>query len=210
MHCEICEEAQTGSSPRLARLLGKAHQSRLVWSNENFFAVPSIAPIVPGHLVLFTKRHYPSMASAFNSLPDQEFDDMVNTTKRWNAKNPLLVWEHGGEGTKCGISHAHINIVPLDHQKLPTFILRRPNRDFWETVKSCPTDKVYLVVGCLEDAVIFLESARRTVSEETSSQFMRRQLITGWNLDAPLDWKFAPKNDPRYQNSAQRCKGLFS
>lgn len=210
MYCEICEEIQTGSSRRIIGLLGANHKDRVLWSCSDFVAMPSIAPIVPGHLVVFTKTHFPSLSVAHRALPKYSFDSLLETVRRWDQRKTLLIWEHGSDGMTCGINHAHLNIVPLAGNSIPSDLIRSEGVDFLSGISVAPEDKAYLLLGSLHRAFLHVPEDMNVINPKLTSQFVRRILVKQWDLKSHSDWKQAKFNDPKFSESEIFCKETYS
>jgi diguanylate cyclase (GGDEF)-like protein len=92
---------------------------RYVRQSDNFAVFPALGHIVPGHLLLTTKRHWLSMAQIVPDLFDELEGLLAATRSRlmhlYGAD--VLVYEHGqvSPENQCGacVDHAHLHIVPI-------------------------------------------------------------------------------------------------
>ena len=89
----------------------------MLWGDEEFFVIPDIAPIIPGHLLLLTTRHHLSMGA----VPEHSHDvlerhaERIDHIMRAGFGRPALFVEHGAtrphEAGSC-IDHAHWHCLP--------------------------------------------------------------------------------------------------
>jgi ATP adenylyltransferase len=120
MICCICSQiAGDPANDLFAAAVGGSHYVRRVaFETANFAAIPSLGPLVPGHLLLCPKKHFRS----FGALPaeyDAEFVDVLSklTCLLREMYSPQVhLFEHGmaQKGTRvlCTVEHAHLHLVP--------------------------------------------------------------------------------------------------
>jgi ubiquinone/menaquinone biosynthesis C-methylase UbiE/diadenosine tetraphosphate (Ap4A) HIT family hydrolase len=129
--CEFCERLLADPQARKSR---PWYDFNVILETENFVAVPALGSIVPGYLLIVSKRHIPSMAH----LPERELPDLdmflaqIVQTQAQHWGYPVI-FEHGGcsdnrhSAGSC-ISHAHWHVVPGDRDLMPS------NIKFTETI----------------------------------------------------------------------------
>jgi diadenosine tetraphosphate (Ap4A) HIT family hydrolase len=127
--CEFCDEFAGGVSNSFARLHSNRLGSRLISTQHGLNVLPTLGQITPGHLLLVPRHHY----TAFADMPASELEAADAMKKRLTelmrpTYGDTLFFEHGvrtpGAGG-CGISHAHLHIVPFPSGKEPIDELTR-------------------------------------------------------------------------------------
>lgn len=92
---------------------------RYVRQSDNFAVFPALGHILPGHLLLTSKRHWLSMAQIVPALFDELEGLLAATRSRLMHlyQADVLVYEHGqvSPENQCGacVDHAHFHIVPI-------------------------------------------------------------------------------------------------
>jgi diadenosine tetraphosphate (Ap4A) HIT family hydrolase len=168
--------------------------SRIVDESESFFVIPSVAPLVEGHLLIVPKRHITSLAQ----LPLAEKDELTTLTTNvcdrvrdlWSAS---VFFEHGigrGKAGGCGVQHAHMHVVPASTSAQSHFFesLERQLNGMSEpgtlgdALRHLGLDNSYLLVGTS------IAKVRFYASETIPSQFVR-QLLVGPLSSKASDWR---------------------
>jgi ATP adenylyltransferase len=120
MNCCICSQiAGDSSNDLLAKTLGAgAYVRRVPMETENFAVIPSLGPLIPGHMILCPKDHYRSFAS-MPSRFDDEYDGLLSSLKNLLAglySTDIHLFEHGmtsnGSRILCTVDHAHLHVLP--------------------------------------------------------------------------------------------------
>lgn len=122
-HCEFCDEFAGNSANSFATHYAPELESRTILEQDNFRVLPSLGQIVPGYLLVVPNHHY----RAFADMPLEELKaaELLKTslTERMRALyGDCLFFEHGvrtSDSGGCGISHAHLHIVPFPAEKDP-------------------------------------------------------------------------------------------
>jgi diadenosine tetraphosphate (Ap4A) HIT family hydrolase len=121
--CEFCDEFAGGNANSFAILYANELANRTIIEQDGFRALPSLGQIVPGYLLLVPNHHYRALAdmsqeelNAAEALKTGLADQMRFTF------GDCLFFEHGArtpESGGCGITHAHLHIVPFPAEKDP-------------------------------------------------------------------------------------------
>jgi ATP adenylyltransferase len=107
--CTFCKNATEGSS---------ADWNKVLAETPGYVVVPSKGALVPGWLLVISKRHY----LCAGALPLGEFgalEDAIDIAKEMVTKHfgAATVFEHGpqryGTSLGCGIDHLHMHVAPL-------------------------------------------------------------------------------------------------
>ena len=191
--CEYCYELQNGVPPRIYDTYTNGRSRLLHWTPD-FRVWPSISPILHGHLLIvptshvksfaqLTKEHRASLASLISHLQD-----------KWYIGTQYIIFEHGvglHEMGGCGISHAHLHILPVSPEQIDTvykyFIQSVDQADDSGTCSSfdnffddCADNKSYIFVKAKDEKLLYVYSSK------IPSQFLRKfmsRIVTGRDSD---------------------------
>ena len=122
-HCDFCDEFSGGAQNAFAVRYQDSLADRTVLETNSFKVVPSLGQIVQGYLLVIPKTHCCALAD----LPVESLEELDQLkTLLVSSMGPeygtCALFEHGAraEGSGgCGISHAHLHVIPLPHAKDP-------------------------------------------------------------------------------------------
>jgi diadenosine tetraphosphate (Ap4A) HIT family hydrolase len=121
--CEFCDEFAGGTANSFAAHYANEVASRTILEQNGFRAMPSIGQIVPGYLLLVPNQHYRAFADmSLAELNAAQALKMDLTEQMRSTYGNCLFFEHGArtpDSGGCGISHAHLHIVPFPTEKDP-------------------------------------------------------------------------------------------
>lgn len=114
--CDFCEEGRTGEVAGGIRSAVRTSK-RIVTQSSAGYVVPTISPIVNGHLLVVSRIHVRSQ----RQLPESLRLDLRELTDEARALIPgdcggVLTFEHGigmHQNGGCGVEHCHIHLLPL-------------------------------------------------------------------------------------------------
>ncbi len=116
--CILCDELNNNSALSVAAGLCANSTQNFVLETDNFVLLPDISPIVPGHSLLITRRHF----SSFARVPQSYVDELRHFIRRCRAlslahHSDLVLFEHGSSDSEMRsgacIHHAHIHLLPV-------------------------------------------------------------------------------------------------
>jgi len=177
-NCCICNEILNSRFPEKLRRIYSI-ENRVCYENENFIVIPSVSPIVEGHLMLIPKKHIKSLAYVDMDTLDsfKELVKKVFSFIKTKYCEPFL-FEHGvgeDEFTGCGIDHAHLHILPIqleNQNRIFNAILSERNilhaGNMYELLSSIDKRKSYLLFGCQVNNMYF------STAEGAKSQYIRK------------------------------------
>ncbi|MFH1526819.1 MAG: HIT family protein [Bacteroidota bacterium] len=190
--CCICAEVSTGKLP-LDYHSSYPLTNRICMENEHFIVVPSISPIVEGHLLIFPKDHINNLAEIKqNSL--NKFFEIVNKSIAMisSTYDQPFIFEHGvGQDgfLGCGIDHAHLHIIPLNSEvssnaikKISSTYFNFTNGSLKNILSNADKFNSYLLFGNDIEKMCFVADSN------IPSQFIRKIIINELNGDE-WDWK---------------------
>jgi ATP adenylyltransferase len=201
--CDFCREAR-GISPctewavRVSRTV-----SRFKWQGTHLDIVPSLGPIVPGHLLVIPRVHVTAMSVASPAALDELDSALERLGHAFLLGNRPLWFEHGSLGAPsaggCGIEHAHLHMLPTN-QDLPCLPATPSGRDWValggigpvEAVRRAGSSKPYLLLGQGEQS--WMDKPLAVVS-----QHMRRELsrVLGAYTRDSWDWRDRSRDSGR-------------
>ena len=175
--------------------LSRKGANRVIWEDPSFVLTPTVGPLARGHSLLIPRRHIPS----FRQLPRETWAAAEAVIERCSVAlarpgERVVGFEHGMESHTstggCGISHAHIHLVPVPANAALGELPRergdepwRMHRDRW--LPALPS-KGYLLL--IDRGIGFSRSA-----DEPPSQYLRRWLASRLEC-AEWDWRKAPQD----------------
>jgi len=192
--------------------LDKKNQSLVLGQLENFYLLSSIGPIIEGHLLICSKKHYSSSADLpVKLLP--EFIKLKNKVKEVFEKNygGYTFFEHG-KTKSCQIKeddahclHAHLHGLPTSKDALPFLVkeLGQPIEiDSPREIKKILQDSPYLFYETKMGQFLW------KAPKDLRKQFFRFVLVEKVKISESRDWKI----DPNWQgarNTYQRLSAFF-
>jgi hypothetical protein len=109
-HCRLCRALHNPFASGVLRPVDTP-----LFSTATFVILPALGPLVPGHALAVSRKHYDRLAS----MPTDtivEYDTLVRSLRRLpNVSENLLEAEHGptAECSAGGcVTHTHINLLP--------------------------------------------------------------------------------------------------
>jgi diadenosine tetraphosphate (Ap4A) HIT family hydrolase len=127
--CEFCDEFAGGSANSFAVRYADEATRRTILEQDGLRVLPSLGQIVPGYLLLVPNKHYRAFADM--SLEGLKAADVLKTKLSEQMRSHygnLLIFEHGARTSDsggCGISHAHLHLLPFPSEKEPVHELIR-------------------------------------------------------------------------------------
>lgn len=104
----VCDAKSMAGRPSL--------QNTPIAETDRFVVMPCVGPLVPGHVLVVSREHYPSLAS----MGREAIRDYQRLLDRFREANPsavdgLLEAEHGAVSGDCAgacVVHTHIHWMP--------------------------------------------------------------------------------------------------
>ncbi len=190
--CEFCDEIADAQVLR--------HVSHPVWSGSricwqigpDLIVVPSLGALAVGHLLLLPRQHFRSMSQVALSLNVDvpSIAEAMRAAVTTSFGNTVM-FEHGssaeGSSGGCGISHAHLHVVPCGWDDEP------PSEELGLSWDALPAEGWCTNPGVSSeqqaDYLFFSPRAGRAFRTKVCSipsQWMRRQIASrlgqaSWN-----------------------------
>jgi len=198
--CCLCSQiAGRRENDLISQLLDEANYVRRIGiESENFVAIPSLGPLVPGHTLVCPKSHLKNLAVLPNTV-HQEFDAFrkrVSVLLVSLFRAPIHFFEHGSapqEGSRvlCTVEHAHLHLVPTSAVVLDQLVGRQPWRILASGLSGLQKERP-------SGEYLYYESPEGerflATGEAFESQYMRR--IFAAALGAK-DWNWRDNPQPR-------------
>jgi diadenosine tetraphosphate (Ap4A) HIT family hydrolase len=197
--CCLCSQIRGDETNDLiARLLpGEPYVRRVLLETASFAVLPSLGPLVAGHVLLCPKAHIRSFAQ----LPVDTYAEYAQVKARLRHflaaafHAGVQLFEHGassaGKRRVCTVDHAHMHFVPLPPSLGPVDL----GGEEWAWCDGSPQSLAGLSAG---SEYIFYEAAdgvsRLLVAREreVESQYMRKVLATSLGKGGAWNWREAP------------------
>lgn len=182
--CEFCSRLIAGSGMEAGRPWYDFH---VLFETPDFVAIPALGSIVPGYLLLVSKRHIPSMAllgdQELSVLKDFLFQLVQFQEQHWGK---VVVFEHGActdnsQVAGSCINHAHWHIVPIQCDLLPGNINFLQFESFSAFARQYSRKRGYLFFQRQEN--IYCAEV-----EAVASQLFRRKLAR--IVGCPDEWDY--------------------
>ncbi len=110
--------------------------SRMLFSTKNWYAIPSLGCLSPGHILIVCKLHYLCSANLTNQLR-QELLRLKNKVEKILLKKTgekSICFEHGVTSDSFvganSIDHVHLHIIPLSYPIWPQISSKYNFHDF--------------------------------------------------------------------------------
>jgi len=131
--CDFCDEFTGGTLNAFSILYGDSIASRVILSSDNFNVIPTIGQIVEGYVLIVPKLHVRSFADLPAGLrPELNYVLEVIRSASRVGYGTCVKFEHGARTDSsggCGVSHAHLHLVPVASSNDPIDAIKR-NNDF--------------------------------------------------------------------------------
>jgi diadenosine tetraphosphate (Ap4A) HIT family hydrolase len=159
--------------------------------SERFVVVPSLGPLVRGHVMIVSKQHQESLAS-MGSPVLKEYNDLATRVRSgpFFENGNALEAEHGSTpGDKAGacVVHTHVHFIPEMGVHLPAFKERLSARREGRLANVATTHEPYIFLRNDSEETIF-------DAQGLPSQTIRRVLCDILDRDDD-DWTQAPRLD---------------
>lgn len=188
--CDICSEFAGGAS--MFRRLHPGIYGRSIAATRSFRVTPTIRPLSPGHLLVWTRLHLASFSRLTNEQL-VELDGLIDTLDIGRH----IAFEHGVNdpaGARCGVSHAHIHLLPMPDNVVPHIGDTRKFLSYASLTEACEHDSYVFLKQDDEFSLVYVSDHEDV--EVFSSQYLRRHLARFSVYPDALDWKDAVANDP--------------
>ena len=194
--CEFCDEFAGGSANSFAVHYANEIASRTILEQDGFRAMPSIGQVVPGYLLLVPTRHHRAFADmSLEELNAAEALKTALTEQMRSMYGDCLFFEHGvrnPDSGGCGISHAHLHVVPFPVEKDPVD----------ELVRAFPFEEVSSLVDLKRiqpsESYLYFESVQGNryvfYPPYIPSQYVRRLLAEALGIPS-WDWRQCGRED---------------
>lgn len=165
---------------------------KVLFKTQNFVLLPSIGPLVRGHAMVVSRKHYPSLAS-MPQYAIREYEDMARMFFRLpQIDGNLLEAEHGSTGdchAGACVAHTHIHLLPglQEHRGFLDGSLRQTGA-FQNLADIQGLKQPYISLRANLEAVVLFDA------NAVPTQAIRR-VLCGQLGRANWDWRTEPCND---------------
>jgi diadenosine tetraphosphate (Ap4A) HIT family hydrolase len=208
--CDFCDEFTDGFQNTFNQIYGSDPKTRVLFRSDDFAVVPSLGQIAEGHLLLLPIKHWTATGDLTEDLLKEltRLSEAVITILR-REYGSCITFEHGvrsGSAGGCGISHAHLHVLPLPSSLDPIGSLKAkfPHKRVGDLNEVRKQSKG--MVGYL----FYEDSHSRAYLFDTpklESQYMRKTLTAILDMH-DWDWRTAGREE-RLLATVNRLSGHF-
>ena len=209
--CTFCSELLgLLQKTNYGRLTGQHTTGRILWRNDDFALIPSLGPLVEGHLLLIPKHHDFSFANLSKTVLSRAEKLIASISQFFSEQaRQTLIFEHGAiiqngcayerriKKAMAGActDHAHVHLVPglsatpviCEMERMRLHLRKRKLRHLCELPEAVEREFPYVIIGGSN-----IESWVLYVLEELPSQFMR-QLVASLVGLKEWNWSQSPR-----------------
>lgn len=98
-----------------------------IYENENFFSLPDAHPVVSGHSLVISKKHFDNILEMPESLGRELIDCIKNTAMlvmKQTKSDAFNLTNNNFEAAGQVVKHVHFHIIPRKNNDGKTFDLR--------------------------------------------------------------------------------------
>jgi ATP adenylyltransferase len=198
--CCICSQiAGDATNDLVAQLIDTdTYVRRVPFESESFAIIPSVGPLVEGHVLLSPKQHFKSFAQIPLAL-ENEFRILkkkLATLLRTTYRKRIHYFEHGSaksaQQPMCTVEHAHLHVVPTDTEIWPTL----QHQFKWQRIDSNIAD-LCAVAGDME--YLWYESPEghsviaKGIEGTFESQYLRKVFAQAVGINEMWNWREFPR-----------------
>jgi hypothetical protein len=140
--CCLCSQvAGDPSNDLIATLLGdRTYRRRVIREYEHLAVIPSLGPLVDGHVLLCTTTHVPGFAALPVGLYHayRRAQDDLTAFLSHEYRRSVHAFEHGssmtGDHVPCTVDHAHLHLLPLPGE----VVVELPPSLEWQPIDPSP------------------------------------------------------------------------
>ena len=170
-------------------------KNRILYESKNFIIIPTVGPLVNGHILICPKEHFLSFSQLDRELLDEveKIKSEVRKIYRKVYGKETVFFEHGmlsceDKGGAC-TSHAHIHCLPTTIDIIDDFLEYSFNvrniSKFQEIMNQLKRNSAYLYYENQKQVKIIMDSPI------IESQFIRKLLAIKLGKLDKLHWKYS-------------------
>jgi histidine triad (HIT) family protein len=94
---------------------GDIKQGKFIYENANFFSMPDIKPVAPGHSLVISKRHFGTILDMPPTSGAELLDCIKNTALKIMEKEKadgFHVFSNNFDAAGQVVKHVHFHIIP--------------------------------------------------------------------------------------------------
>ena len=187
--CRICD--------KVLRPISDAIEDTVLRSNAHFICIPALGALVPGYVILASKRHVTSITNLFDTeilSLKQLIRDLVAVP---TYQEGYILFEHGTPNASGGgacIHHYHLHLVPKHNFTLSGIEDRLP----MDTRRVLLPGVTAIHLQALSTGYLLLSDGTTTVvhfSDEIPTQLIRRIIAEYLGIEDQWNWVIYPHMD---------------
>ena len=110
MVCHFCKKKFERNKEQ-----GLPQEESIVYEDDNIYVMPDISPLIVGHMLIVSKKHYQGYANAGKETM-KSIKKFLDIYEKKIGNKSYTIFEHGAvrkQTAGASIDHAHFHIVPL-------------------------------------------------------------------------------------------------
>lgn len=135
-------------------------ENSILYENDNFYIIPAKGPLIPGHVLIVSKKHSTSLMSIDYLIKESFTYIITKIIDNIAAYKEFLFFEHGSyKDEKAGktIDHTHIHVLP-GYNKSKNILEESYNIERRIKVNDIPSTTLYcayLLIGDKNGVLIY-------------------------------------------------------
>lgn len=182
MECRFCDKVLRPASDAL--------EDTVLYSNAHFICIPALGALVPGYVMLVSRRHVTSIIN----LSDIEVASLRQILRQFVTvsiyQDGYILFEHGTPNESGGgacIHHYHLHLVPKNNFTLSAIEDRLP----MDTQRLLMPDVISIRLQEIHSGYLLLSDGTTTVchlSDEIPTQLVRRIIAGYLGIEDQWNW----------------------
>ena len=168
-------------------------ENRLLYSTKSFIVTPCIGPLVPGHIMIVSKKHYENLSCMdIDTINEINEINQLLFGKLNKYYSDCIIAEHGAydfqQKSGACIIHTHLHIIPKSRKSIETFdklLIYIELNDLSELIKI---KYPYILVTSNKFLKIYN-------AENVPSQMIRRIVLASKGETKNWDWRTNSNNN---------------
>ena len=190
LECRLCDKVIPGAS--------KALEDTILYSNEHVLCIPALGALVPGYVIVTTKRHVTSVVD-FSDMEVESLKQILHELIDLPIyQGGYLLFEHAAPNVDIGggsrIHHYHLHFLPKGDLSLSAI----EDQFSVSTKREIVTDIMSMRSRELNQGYVLLSDGSTTVchlSDEIPSQFIRKIIAGYFGIAHQWNWQVHPHLD---------------
>jgi len=115
---------------------GEIPTEKVIYENDNFFSIKDANPVLEGHSLVISKKHFETILNLPSNLGVELLDAIKNTSfkllEEFNAEG-INVYNNVNEAAGQIVNHFHVHLVP--RRKLDNVVIKFIDKDSKKSIE---------------------------------------------------------------------------